>query len=190
MTTTSISLLQRVRHREDRDAWERFVTLYTPLLLRWSGRAGLAKQDAVDLVQDVFATLLVEMPRFEYDPTRGPFRAWLKTVTMNQCRKQLRKRLVAEGRGGEDDLLSMLPGSDEWETIWNQEYHQQIVRRALEIMQSHFEPKTWQAAWDLTVSRLSVAEVGQRLGMSESALYIAKSRVMRRLRQELDGLLD
>lgn len=130
------------------------------------------------------------MPRFEFDPERGPFRAWLKTITLNQCRKQHRKQLVAEGRGGEDDLMSTLPSGDEWEAIWNQEYHQQLVLRALQIMQTNFEPKTWQAAWALTVNRLSAAEVGQKLGLSESAIYIAKSRVMRRLRQELGGLLD
>lgn len=121
VTTTSITLLQRVRDRQDQAAWERFVSLYTPLLMRWAGRAGLAQQDAVDLVQDLFATLLIEMPRFEYDPARGLFRAWLKTLTMNQCRKQQRKRLVAEGRGGDDDLLPMYPDNDVWEALWNQE---------------------------------------------------------------------
>lgn len=112
MTSTSLTLLQRVRRREDRDAWERFVVLYTPLLLRWVQRSGLSEEDAVDLVQDVFATLLVELPRFEYDAHRGPFRAWLKTVTLNQCRDRHRKRLIAQGRGGDDEHLAAVPGSD------------------------------------------------------------------------------
>ncbi len=190
MTSTSFTLLQRVRHRDDQAAWERFVLLYTPLLFRWAQRAGLAEQDAIDMVQDVFANLLVELPRFEFDPARGPFRAWLKTVTVNQCRKQQRKRQLAAGRGGDDDPLQVLIGGDAWEEIWNADYQAYVLRRAMQIMQSQFEPKTWQAAWELAVNRLTAAEAGEKLGLSESAVYIAKSRVMRRLRHELADLLD
>lgn len=60
----------------------------------------------------------------------------------------------------------------------------------MEIMQAQFEPRTWQAAWEMTANRLSAAETGQKLGLSEAAVYVAKSRVLRRLRQELAGLLD
>jgi len=190
MASTSLSLLQRVRRSDDHAAWERFVVLYTPMLLRWSRSAGLNEQDAVDLVQDVFSILLVELPRFEYDPTRGSFRAWLKTVTVNQCRKQQRKRQIAEGRGGDDDLLPTLPGGDAWEAYWDAEYQTHLIRRALEVMKAQFEPRLWQCCWELTVNGLSAAEIGRKLGMSESAVYVAKFRVIRHLRQELADLLD
>jgi RNA polymerase sigma-70 factor, ECF subfamily len=189
MTSTSHTLLLRLRRREDHGAWERFVVLYTPLLLRWTQRAGFAEQDAVDLVQDVFAILIVEMPRFEFDNSRGPFRAWLKTVTLNQCRDRQRKRLIAPN-GGQDQILAELPGNDVLEALWETEYQEQILRRAMEVMQSQFEPKTWQAAWEMTANRLTALETGQKLGLSEAAVYVAKSRVLRRLRQELAGLLD
>ncbi|MBI1348674.1 sigma-70 family RNA polymerase sigma factor [bacterium] len=189
MTVTSVTLLQRVRRRDDQVAWERFVRIYTPLLVRWSQGAGLSDLDAADIVQEVFATLVVEMPQFEFDRTRGMFRSWLKTITLNLCRKQQRKRQVAEGRGGENDPLQGLL-ADDHDPTWDREYHEFVLRRAMQIMQSQFEPKTWQAAWELAVNRLTAAEVSQKLGISESAVYVAKSRVMRRLRQELSGLLD
>lgn len=190
MSTTSLSLLQRVRRREDHVAWERFVVLYTPLLLRWSRRAGLTEQDAVDLVQEVFSILLVELPRFEYEAARGSFRGWLKTVTVNQCRKHHRKRQLAEGRGGDDDVLPSLPGGDAWEAFWDAEYQTYLIRRALDVMKAQFEPRLWQCCWDLMVNEMTAAEIGQKLSMTESAVYVAKFRVIRRLRQELDGLLD
>ncbi len=190
MPLTSLSLLQRVRQREDHAAWERFVVLYTPMLLRWSQRAGLSEQDAVDLVQDVFARLLVEMPRFEYDATRGSFRAWLKTVVTHLCRDRQRKQLLAQGCGGEDNPLAAIPGRDDWEAFWNAEYQDHLIRRALEVMQAQFEPRLWQCCWDLTVKGHSAAEVGERLGMTESAVYVAKFRVLRHLRQELAGLME
>ncbi len=190
MLSTSLTLLQRVRRADDQAAWERFVLLYTPLLFRWAQRAGLVEQDAMDAVQEIFANLLVEMPRFAVDPARGSFRAWLKTVSVNQCRKQVRKRSLASGRGGDDDVLQAVLGGDAWEEVWNADYQSCVFRKAMQIMQSQFEAKTWQAAWELAVNGLTAAEASQKLGMSESAVYVAKSRVMRRLRQELAGLLD
>lgn len=190
MTSTSITLLERIRRKSDQAAWERFVVLYTPLLLQWSRRAGFAEQDAADLVQDMFAKLLVEMPQFEYDADRGSFRGWLKTVTVNLCRERQRKRLIAQGRGGGDDPFGSLPARDNWEARWDAEYHDYLVRRALEIMQSQFEAQTWRAAWEVTVNRLTAEETGKKLGLSVASVYVAKSRVMRRLRKELAGLLD
>jgi RNA polymerase sigma-70 factor, ECF subfamily len=187
--STSVTLLARVRRRDDQAAWQRFVALYAPLLFRWSQRAGLTDADAADLVQDVLLTLLVELPQFEYEPRRS-FRSWLKTVTINKCRERQRKRVLAAGAGGEAEPLAAVAAPDDLEEFWNTEYQQHLVRRALEIMQAEFEPKTWRACWEHAVSGQSAAAVGQSLGMSEAAVYVAKSRVLRRLRQELAGLLD
>ena len=85
MLTTSVNLLERVRHREDQAAWERFVALYSPLLLRWAQRVGLPRHDSFDLVQDVLVTLLHELPAFDYRPHCGTFRSWLRTLTVRQA---------------------------------------------------------------------------------------------------------
>lgn len=190
MLTTSVTLLQRVKRCDDQSAWERFVALYTPLLFRWAQRAGLADQDAADLVQDVFIVLMKELPQFEYDSARQNFRGWLKTVTINKCREKQRRRVVAVGAGGENDPQLALFEDAQLDQFWEDEYRQHLVRKALEIMRTEFEDTTWQACWEHTVGGKTAAEVGQQLGLSEAAVYVAKSRVLRRLRQELAGLLD
>ena len=94
------------------------------------------------------------------------------------------------GIGGAADSLLNIPAEDGLEEFWNVEYQQHLVRKALEIMQAGFEPRTWQACWEHTVNDKTAAAVGQELSMSEGAVYVAKSRVLRRLRQELAGLLE
>lgn len=190
MLTTSVTLLERVRQRDDQAAWERFVALYTPLLYRWAQRAGLADQDAADLAQDVLILLMKELPSFEYDTARGNFRGWLKTITINKCREMQRRRVPAAGAGGDRDPLQAIAGADGLEEFWDAEYRQHLVRKALEVMRAEFEPRTWKACWEHTVNEKTAAEVGQELGMSEAAVYVAKGRVLRRLRLELAGLLD
>src|SRR5438874_593008 len=88
--STSVSLLDRLKRRDDTAAWDRFVALYTPLLYHWLRRAGLQEHDAADLVQDVFAKLVVLLPNFSYNPSQS-FHAWLRTVVMN-CRRDLQRR--------------------------------------------------------------------------------------------------
>src|ERR1043165_3969943 len=92
MYTTSASLLERLRHRDQEQAWARFVELYSPLLLYWARRAGVQQQDAADLVQDVFTTLLQKLPEFTYDCNQN-FRGWLRTIAMNRWRNLMRRRV-------------------------------------------------------------------------------------------------
>jgi RNA polymerase sigma-70 factor, ECF subfamily len=190
MPKTPISLLRRLREPGQPDAWQRFVDLYTPLLLFWARRAGLQEQDAADLAQDVFATLLWKLPELNYQPGEqgGRFRAWLRTIALNKWRDSLKKRRVpiADGAAG----LSDVAGPDDFEALWEAEHQQRLVARALELMQVDFEPTTWKACWELVAQGRPAADVARELGISPNAVYIAKGRVLRRLRQELDGLLD
>jgi RNA polymerase sigma-70 factor (ECF subfamily) len=183
--TTSVTLLERVRVRSDDRAWDRFVTLYTPFLLVCARRAGLHENDAADLVQDVFLHLLDELPKFQYDAGRKSFRGWLKTVTVNKCRERWRKRSL-------DTLL--YPAAElaavEDEAFWEQDYRDLLMQRALGVMQNEFETKTWRACWEFTVSGRKAADVAAELGMTEAAVFMAKSRVLKRLRQELSGLIE
>lgn len=190
MTSTSLSLLQRVRRREDPSAWDRFVHIYSPLLFRWGQGAGLKEQDAVDLVQEVFAKLLVELPRFEYDPDRGAFRAWLRTLAVRLCRERHRKPRIPTTNMDDAQPLDEFFDPNSLEEFWEAEYRAHVVRQALDVMQAHFEPRLWRCCWGLMIESRSAAELGAELGMSESAVYVAKFRVLRRLRQELAGLID
>jgi RNA polymerase sigma-70 factor (ECF subfamily) len=186
MMRTSVSLLERVRHPNDQDAWNRFVALYTPLIFRWGRQAGLQESDACDLVQEVFVLLLRTMPDFVYDQ-RGSFRSWLKMVTLNKWRDHCR-RLSARREG--HDPAPEIAVSDGLEEFWNAEYRRQVVGQALRMMQADFEPQTWQACWHMVVDDEPAAAIAKRLGIRVGTVYAAKCRVLARLRAELAGLLD
>lgn len=187
MATTSVSLLQRVQSNEAA-AWTTLVELYTPFLRYWARRCGLEGVDADDLVQDVFLKAFEKLPSFAYDANRS-FRAWLRTIAINGCRERFRHQQVVGRRAG-DAGLSGVTSDRELEDCWDQEHQQAILVRALELMKQEFEEKTWRACWELTVNERSAADVANELGMTANACFLAKSRVLRRLRVLLDGLWE
>jgi RNA polymerase sigma-70 factor (ECF subfamily) len=187
MDSTSVTLLQKLRQQGQPEAWERFVRLYTPLLRYWARqRCGLQEHDADDLVQDVLAGLVRKLPAFTYEPGKS-FRAWLRQVLLNQWRDHLRRDEQAPAAG--EVGLSRLVSPQE-EDRFEAEDLQFLVRRALEVMRAEFEPATWQACWAVVAEGRPAAEAATRLGLSVNAVYIARCRVLRRLREDLAGLLD
>jgi RNA polymerase sigma-70 factor (ECF subfamily) len=188
MESTSPSLLQRLRQPGQTDAWERFARLYTPLLVAWSRRPryGLQPADADDLVQDILTDLFRKLPQFHYDPERG-FRGWLRGIFhhkwVDHCRRA--GRVPPGGDEGLSEVAS--PAAMDPAEV---EEQQLLLRRALELMQEEFEPTTWQACWQRVAEGRPGAEVAAALGMTENAVHVAKSRVLRRLRQEMAGLID
>jgi RNA polymerase sigma-70 factor (ECF subfamily) len=188
MHTTSVSLLERLRLPDADVAWERFVNLYTPLLFYWARRVGLQESDAADLVQDVFATLVQKLPEFHYDRSQS-FRSWLHTVLLNKWRK-LRRRQPSLPQPGDASLASLANPDDEFVELEEAEFRQHLFVRALQLMQADFQPTTWKACWEHVVCDRPAAEVARELQITVNAVYLAQSRVLRRLRQELEGLLD
>lgn len=182
MTQTSASLLERLRQPNQPEAWARFVRLYTPLLYTWARAAGASGSDAADLVQDVFVVVLETLPGFTYDRHQS-FRAWLRTVTFNRWRDLVKRRRPLLVDAPEPEIADPLPA------LWEREYQRHLAARALELMQAEFQPNTWRACWLSVVEGRSAADIGAELGMSENAVWVARSRVLRRLRQELRGLL-
>ena len=188
MTKTSISLLVRVRDSGDQDGWARFVDLYAPLLYHWAKKCGLQASDAADLVQEVFSLLVQKLKEFEYDGKRS-FRGWLRTVLMHKWQERHRKKKEAAWPEASGSALDP-EVSDAVAMLAEAEYREHLVRRALDLMRAEFQPTTWQACWEYVVNGRSAAEVAELLDTTIDVVYAAKSRVMRRLRQELDGLLD
>jgi RNA polymerase sigma-70 factor (ECF subfamily) len=186
MNTTSVSLLERLRQPDAEADWMRFVNLYTPLCLCWARRLGLQQADAADLVQDVFTVLVQKLPEFTYDRQRS-FRRWLKTVLLNKWRESCRSQ--GAGRAGAADLDDW-PGPDEAAEVEEAEFQRHLAVRALQLMQAEFQPATWQACWEHGVRGRPAADVARELHLSANAVYLATSRVLRRLRQELEGLLN
>jgi RNA polymerase sigma-70 factor (ECF subfamily) len=187
MNTTSASLLDRLRQPADQAAWERFVRLYTPLLWHWARRLGLPTQDVADLVQDVFALLVRKLPEFRYNPGQR-FRGWLWTVTVNKVR-EWRRRTRTERQAGDGELANFAE-ADPAAEFDEAEYQRHVARQAAQLIQAEFQPSTWKAFWEFVVADRPAADVARELGTTENAVYLAKGRVLRRLRQELDGLLD
>lgn len=187
MSTTSPTLLDRLRNRDAKEAWEHFVDLYTPMLVAWCRRLGLSDADTADLTQAVFVVLCEHMSEFRYDPQRS-FRSWLKTVLLNTWRNQARQRRSLNLLNGEG--LDHVEESDPRLELDEAEYRALLVRRALGLMQERFEPTTWRACWGFVVEGRPAEDVARELGLTTNAVYLAKSRVLRELRHELQGFLD
>lgn len=188
MNGTPVSLLERLRQQHEQSAWERFVQLYTPLLCHWVRRLGLRGQDADDLVQDIFTVLVQKLPEFRYDP-RKRFRGWLWTVALNCCRERLRRAQIPV-QAGDPEILCQATTPGVAEEVAEEEYRQYLTRQAMQLMQAEFQPATWKAFWEYVVNQRPAAAVAAELGLTENAVYLAKGRVLRRLREELNGLLD
>jgi len=186
---TPASLLERLRSSGNPDAWNRFVDLYVPLLRRWAARLGADGPDSDDLIQDVLVALVRTLPAFRYDQA-GRFRGWLWTVTANKWR-EFRRRAAARPPAAtaafEPDAISVPDPAEEADEA---EYHRYLVGRAVQLMQAEFEPTTWRAFLDTVTEDLPAAEVAARLGITVAAVYAAKARVLRRVRHELEGLVD
>ncbi len=186
MPDTPASLLRRLGEPNPQEAWERFVKLYTPVLRAMARRLGLQGEDCDDLIQEVFTILVRKLPEFQYRPDQR-FRGFLWTVLLNKLREQRRRQVIGAGAG--DSALDEVASPDTTNALDEAEYRACLMQRALELMQAEFQPATWKAFQECSAGR-PAGEVAAELGLSVAAVYAAKSRILRRLREELDGLLD
>jgi RNA polymerase sigma-70 factor (ECF subfamily) len=194
MPDTSSSLLERLRTRPDEASWQRFLSLYVPLLHAWLGRHAVQPPDADDLVQEVLLTVVQELSKFRYDARRGSFRGWLRGILANRLRGFWRARQHRPAATGDSDFLRVLeqlesPDSD-LARHWDREHDRHVAARLLAMIQPEFEPLTWQAFRRTTLDGLEGAAAAAELGLSVNAVWIARSRVLRRLRGEIQGLCD
>ena len=188
---TSLSMLQRMRG-QDADAWRRFVDLYSPLVLSWLRRAGLGDADAADLVQDVFLLVSRHVEGFDRRGA-GSFRGWMFTITANKVREHHRARKgqpVAAGGTDAQRRVQELTDDVDPEDPSDPGSRDGLVRRGLELIRGDFAEQTWQAFWRCVVEGRPAAEVAVDLGMKPNAVYQARHRILRRLREELGELLD
>jgi RNA polymerase sigma-70 factor (ECF subfamily) len=187
MLTTSLTLLAQLRQPNQPEAWARFINLYTPLLLRWAKRQQFQEAEAQDLVQEVLVQLLRQLPDYQQGAGQS-FRSWLCRVVATQCRDFCRRKAArplpqADGPSGVDER-SPLP---ELETA---EYRRLLVRRGLHLIRPDFDEATWAAFTKGMLEGQAPVKVAVELNISASAVFVARHRVLARLRQELDGLLD
>jgi RNA polymerase sigma-70 factor (ECF subfamily) len=139
-------------------------------------------------VQDVFTVLVQKLPEFRYDPNKR-FRGWLWTIMLNKWREH-RRHLAPAPIEVNATNLDEAASPDSVREFWEQEYAQQVMKRALKVMQAEFQPTTWKACWESVVAERPATDIAKELGITVNAVHIAKWRVLRRLREELKDLLD
>ena len=189
-SSISSTLLEQIRARRPA-AWQRLVDLYGPVVYRWCRQLGVGRADVADVVQEVFAAVAAGAGQFRREKPEHSFGAWLRTVTRNKVYDQFRRRrglLDAEGGTNAQQRLLNLPESLEESLSLSVSLKpdSRFVHRALDVVRAEFEPPTWDAFWRIAVDGQSPAEVAAAMRLSLPAVYQAKSRVLRRLRQELN----
>jgi RNA polymerase sigma-70 factor (ECF subfamily) len=169
------------------------VSLYVPLVYHWCRRAGLQAADAADIGQEVFRAVARKLGDFRLDCAGDSFRGWLWTITRNKLCDFARSRATVEqAQGGSDaqNRLHQIPEEDaEEDPAQRPEADALLYRRAVDLLQGEFEERTWRAFWEVAIEGRPPAEVAAELGLSVNAVYLAKSRILRRFREEFAGLV-
>jgi RNA polymerase sigma-70 factor (ECF subfamily) len=191
-STTRQSLLLRVRDLSDRSAWQDFVECYAPRVYAWCIRFGLQEADAADVTQAVLMKLVEGMRTFDYDAHRGRFRGWLKTVTRHVAVDVARSwRERGTGDSHCQKLLESLEETDAARGLVEEvqmAHQQELIRRAGIAVQVRVKPRTWEAYRLTCEDQIPAPRVATRLSMPVSEVYVAKSRVLKMLREEVNNL--
>ncbi|HEY2784060.1 MAG TPA: sigma-70 family RNA polymerase sigma factor [Fimbriiglobus sp.] len=184
---TSASLLLRVRNPQDSDAWQMFEGIYRPLVLRYCRRRGLQEADAADVAQEVFARVAGAIRGFDYAPERGRFRSWLGTITIHQIH-------TFQARAGRSPTSGADPagpaGPADPDPDWMTEFTEHVLAVASERIRGEFEPETWNVFEAVWVRQERPADIARRLGIAVHAVYVSKSRVLKRLEAEVLHLAE
>jgi RNA polymerase sigma-70 factor (ECF subfamily) len=192
---TRASLLVRLRDGRDNEAWRQFVELYSAVVYGFARKRGLQDADAADVMQDVLRSVAGAAGRLNYDPSRGSFRGWLYTIARNKIFNFFEAGRHRIGRGSGDtgvhEKLEALP-EPEWglAASWDEEYERNIAAVAMRRVQAEVQPATWQAFWQTAVEGRPAREAGEAVGMSAGAVYVARSRVLARLKEEVQRLRE
>jgi RNA polymerase sigma-70 factor (ECF subfamily) len=187
---TSLTLLERAVGQDQR-AWNRLVELYAPLVYAWCRAAGLQPADAADVAQDVFTAVAQHLLHFVADPTKASFRPWLRTIARNKITDQHRRKLTEPlGRGGSCALDLLSSPEDPSGSSDQDPENMLLLSRAMDLLETDFEPVTRQAFTLVVIEGGSPDEVAGQLSITRNAVYLAKRRVLQRLREEFAGLID
>jgi RNA polymerase sigma-70 factor (ECF subfamily) len=193
-TGTSLSLLARARANES-DAWRALVQLYTPLVCHWCARSGIRGADADDVAQDVFRAVAANLDNFRRDREGDTFRGWLRVITRNAILLHFRRGdRQPQASGGTDALLRMREVADTTAYVPDDAEEETEVDdlrwRALELLRTEFQERTWQMFWLTFVDERSPVDVAADMGVTPAAVRKAKSRVLHRLKEEFTELIQ
>lgn len=189
---TRATLLIRLRDASDQDAWRLFASIYTPLVYRYALKNGLQDSDAADVAQETMCKVVRVIRDFDYDPHRGSFRGWLFTLVRNSLRKryhQSKHQAIGSGDTHVQIMLQQSPDPNAHsDSDWEREYELWLFHKVARSVQGEFQSKTWDAFWKTTVDGQEIAAVAKELSMSLGSIYIARSRVLARIRYEIQKI--
>jgi RNA polymerase sigma-70 factor, ECF subfamily len=190
---TRPSLLLRIHDADDRDAWEEFTDLYRPVICRVARLKGLQEADAEDLAQQVLLSVAGAIEGWEPDAGRAKFRTWLRRVTENAALNALTRGLP-DVRSGGDVIAAFLhqkpARSDQDSGLLRTEYRRAIFSRAAQQIRSEFSDGTWNAFWLTAVDDVDIDTAALQLGRTRGSVYACRSRVMKRLKQQVEEYSD
>jgi RNA polymerase sigma-70 factor (ECF subfamily) len=191
---TSLTLLERLR-ANDGNGWRVVVQLYTPLVHHWCARGGVRGADAEDVAQEVFQAAATGIGQFRRDRPGDSFRGWLRGITRNMVLQHFRRgRHHPRASGGTDALAQLHEVADDARDAADEEDAAVelggLRRRALDLVRGEFEERTWRAFWMTVVEGRSPADIAAEMGVSPTAVRMAKSRVLHRLREEFGDLIQ
>lgn len=168
--------------------------VYSPLLKHWLRRFDVQDADADDIVQDVLGVVSQKLAEFRHNRQKGAFRSWLRNILTTRLKEFWRLRQRRPVPTGKSSFLSQLEqledGRSEISRLWDREHDEFVMKRLLDAVKPRFEPQTWQAFWRQVMEEVPANAVAAELDMSVSSVYVAKSRVLRALKQESRGLVD
>lgn len=183
---TRISLILRLRSPADAVAWREFVEIYQPLVFRLARNRGLQDADALDAVQEVFARVAKAINRWDPDPNKGTFRGWISRITRNLVIEMLRSKSRRPLTGDDSAIAALLdaaPRPSAESELFDLERERQLFAWAADKVRQTAQPKSWQAFWLTAVEHHSIEDAAAELNMSKGAVYVARSRMMARLKQ-------
>lgn len=178
----------------DQGAWKNLCDLYRPLIIGWLRRQSIPDRELDDLVQEIFIAVVRSLPTFTHSGRQGAFRSWLRTIAYNHSCDYWKSRSVRSAAAGGDsasEALRLLADPDSaLSRYWDDEHDRYVLRCLLQMLEMEFEPDTVKAFRRVALEGASGTEAAQELGMSVGAVYAARSRVLHRLRQLAEGLID
>jgi len=189
---TSLTLLERLRSNDD-EAWRVMVQLYTPLVYRWAARGGVRSGDVEDVAQEVLRAAATHLPGFRRDRPGDSFRGWLHGITRNMVLQHFRRSGRHPQASGGTDALVQLHGVEDSAPPEEEDSAEEmdgLRRRALEMVRSEFEERTWSAFWQTVVHGRSPVDIAAEMGITPNAVRAAKSRVLRRLKETFGDLIE
>lgn len=192
---SSSTLIYRMKAM-DQEAWRRFVHIYGPLVYKWCRNAGLSEDEAADIGQNVFQAVVRKIGDFSHKDSGSTLQGWLRVVTRNKIVDHARaKKAGDKGIGGSDAMNRLAeipaPNVDSHTAVASDPEDEMIlIRRALELVLSDFNEESRRAYLMLVVENRKPAEVASELGLTLNAVYLIKSRITRRLREEFAGVID